>query len=81
MKNIKIHIAKTEKLLDNLRRNLDLEISDCINDLVAYEIREQLLRIERKQNKFNRLKESLTNNYNNKDSLSLKKLYKSIRNN
>lgn len=79
MNNIKIHIEKTEDLLNKIKLDLKKALSDCENDLVSYEIRENLLRIERKENRFNQIKSNLLNNYNKKDSAKLKLIYKSFK--
>lgn len=79
MNNIKIHIEKTEILLNKINLDLKKSLEYCENDLVSYEIRESLLKIERKENKFNSIKNNLLNNYNKKDSAKLKLIYKSLK--
>lgn len=81
MNNINLHIEKTEDLLNKYKNILNIELKNCENDLVSYEIRESLVKLERKENRFNKLKYNLLNKYNKKESESLKRIYKYLKRN
>lgn len=81
MNNINLHIEKTEDLLNKYKNILNIELKNCENDLVSYEIRESLVKLERKENRFNKLKSNLLNKYSKKESESLKKIYKYLKHN
>lgn len=79
MNNINLHIEKTEDLLNKYKNILNIELKNCENDLVSYEIRENLVKLERKENRFNKLKSNLLNKYSKKESESLKRIYKYLK--
>lgn len=79
MENINLYIDKTEKLLNKIKKDLADNLLDCENDLVSYEIRESILKIERKDVKFKNIKNSLLNKYNKKEAEKLKILYNSVK--
>lgn len=79
MNNINLHIEKTEDLLNKYKNILNIELKNCENDLVSYEIRESLVKLERKENRFNKLKSNLLNKYSKKESESLKRIYKYLK--
>ncbi len=79
MSDILLHIDKTENLLYKLKNEFLTELKSCENELLSYEIRESLLKIERREFKFIYLKSSLNFKYNKKDSNQLKRVYKSLK--
>lgn len=79
MKKILLHLDKTENLLKQVKNNLLTELNNCENELVSYEIREALLKVERREFRFTHLKNSLNSRYNRKESKQLKKVYKSLK--
>lgn len=81
MSDIIIHIEKTQNLLNKLKIRLEKELRMCENDLVSFEIRESLQKLERKEKRFNNLKKKLLANFNTKDSDSLKRIYKYLKRN
>lgn len=81
MKDINYHIDRTENLLTTVKNKLYEDIDDSENELVTYEIRETLLRVERREFRLNKLKYKLTNNFKQKDAASLKRIYKFLKRN
>lgn len=79
MSKIENHLSKTETVISLVKNNLMNELTKCENDLVSYEIRESILKLERRERKFNELKEKLSLKFNKKDSEKLKKVYKSVK--
>jgi hypothetical protein len=79
MSKILLHLDKTENLLHQVKNNLLKELKNCENELLSYEIRESLLKVERREFRFNHLKNSLNTKYNRKDSNQLKRVYKSLK--
>lgn len=79
MSKILLHLDKTENLLHQVKNNLLKELKNCENELVSYEIRESLLKVERREFRFIHLKNSLNTKYNRKDSNQLKRVYKSLK--
>lgn len=73
------HLSKTEAVILLVKNNLMNELTKCENDLVSYEIRESILKLERRERKFNELKEKLSLKFNKKDSEKLKRVYKSVK--
>ncbi len=81
MSDIIIHIEKTKNLLNKLKIRLEKELRMCENDLVSFEIRESLQKLERKEKRFNNLSKKLLEKFNTKDSESLKRIYKYLKRN
>lgn len=81
MSDIIVHIEKTQNLLNKLKLKLEKELRMCENDLVSYEIRESLQKLERKEKRFNNIKKNLVEKFNIKDSDSLKRIYKYLKRN
>ncbi len=81
MSDIIIHIEKTKNLLNKLKTRLEKELRMCENDLVSFEIRESLQKLERKEKRFNNLSKKLLEKFNTKDSESLKRIYKYLKRN
>lgn len=79
MSKIENHLSKTETVISLVKNNLMNELTKCENDLVSYEIRESILKLERRERKFNELKEKLSLKFNKKDSEKLKRVYKSVK--
>ncbi len=81
MSNIIIHIEKTQNLLNKLKIKLEKELRMCENDLVSFEIRESLQKLELKEKRFQKLQKKLLTNFNTKDSDSLKRIYLYLKKN
>jgi len=81
MSDIIVHIEKTQNLLNKLKLKLEKELRMCENDLVSFEIRESLQKLERKEKRFNNIKKNLVEKFNIKDSDSLKRIYKYLKRN
>jgi len=81
MSDIIVHIEKTQNLLNKLKLNLEKELRMSENDLVSFEIRESLQKLEIKEKRFNNIKKNLVEKFNIKDSDSLKRIYKYLKRN
>lgn len=79
MKKIHEHIAKTDKLFEIAKSKLNTEMSYSGNEIVYYEIRHTLHSVERKSERFERIRQRLNTRYNRKDSARMKRIYKFLK--
>ena len=73
------HIAKTDKLFEAAKAKLNTEMAYSGNELVYYEIRDTLHSVERKAERFERIRHRLNTKYNRKDSARMKRIYKFLK--
>ena len=79
MKKVQEHIAKTDKLFEATKAKLNTEMAYSGNELVYYEIRDTLHSVERKAERFERIRHRLNTKYNRKDSARMKRIYKFLK--
>lgn len=79
MKKMHEHIAKTDKLFEVAKSKLNTEMAYSGNELVYYEIRATLHSVERKAERFKRIRSRLESKYNRKDSARMKRIYKFLK--
>jgi len=79
MKKTYEHITKTQKLFELAKSKLNNEMNYSGNELVYYEIRRTLHSVERKAERFERIRNRLEVKYNRKDSAKMKRIYKFLK--
>lgn len=79
MKKIHEHIEKTSRLFELAKMKLNNEMTYSGNEIVYYEKRDILYSVERKAERFDRIRNRLNTKYNRKDSLRMKRIYQFLK--